>query len=112
MLRLPSEVKPVFLGRLQETYPDRARKVVGAIREMRGGALYVSEFGKRGEGEGARWDAIDQLFALTCRKLGLGCGEEGHAGSEYTSKPPAPEETTFRRPGDQLALFREAPPKL
>lgn len=95
MLRLPSEVKPVFLGRLQQDFPDRAKKVENAVREMRGGALYVSEFGRRGVGQGARWDAIEDLFDLTCRKLGL----NDHRGHEE-ERP-----TTFRRPGDQLTLF-------
>ena len=100
MLRLPLEVKPVFLGRLQESFPDRAAKVEHAVREMRGGALYVSEFGKRGVGQGARWDAIEQLFDLTCRKLGLNEAAEDRMGGGDTEAP-----TTFRRPGDQLDLF-------
>ena len=97
MLRLPLEVKPVFLGRLQQAFPDRAQKVENAVREMRGGALYVSEFGKRGVGQGARWDAIEQLFDLTCRKLGL---NEHRDSDDEVEKP-----TTFRRPGDQMKLF-------
>lgn len=100
MLRLPSEVKPVFLGRLQQDFPDRAKKVENAVREMRGGELYVSEFGKRGVGEGARWEAIAQLFDLTCRKLGLNAGREDRMGDDKDDRP-----TTFRRPGDQLRLF-------
>ena len=100
MLRLPSEVKPVFLGRLQQEFPDRAKKVENAVREMRGGELYVSEFGKRGVGEGARWDAIERLFDLTCKKLGLDAGREDRMGDDQDDRA-----TTFRRPGDQLRLF-------
>lgn len=100
MLRLPAEVKPVFLGRLQQAFPDRAKKVENAVREMRGGALYVSEFGKRGVGEGARWDAIEQLFDLTCKKLGLNAMSEDRMGDDKDERP-----TTFRRPGAQLSLF-------
>ncbi len=97
LLRLPAEVKPVFLGRLRETDPGRASKVENAVREMRGGALYRSAFGARGVGEGARWDAIDWLFERTCRRLGLETGErsDGEDGAP----------TTFRRPGDPFGLF-------
>lgn len=102
MLRLPSEVKPVFLGRLQQEFPDRAQKVENAVREMRGGELYVSAFGKRGVGAGARWDAIEALFDLTCRRLGLNAGPEDEMGHGQEGRD-AP--TTFRRPGDQLKLF-------
>ena len=71
MLRLPAEVKPVFLQRLEQAYPDRAQKVVNAVREMRGGALYNNAFHQRGKGSGQRWDAIEWLFDLTCKKLGM-----------------------------------------
>jgi DNA repair photolyase len=98
MLRLPAEVKPVFLGRLQEEFPDRAKKVVGGIRDMRGGALYQNGFGSRMEGTGARWDAVEALFDITCRRLGLNLRDENEIEG-------ADEPTTFRRPGDQLSLF-------
>ena len=99
MLRLPLEVKPVFIGRLQEEYPERANKVLNGVRDMRGGALYRSEFNKRGVGEGARWDAIESLFDITCKKVGLNLRDE----DEMDEEDEAP--TTFRRPGDQLSLF-------
>jgi DNA repair photolyase len=99
MLRLPAEVKPVFIERLKEAYPDRAEKVVNAIKEMRDGALYNSEFGKRGKGSGQRWEAIQWLFDLTCKKLNLNQHEENDDS--------CPRSTTFRRPGEQrqLTLF-------
>lgn len=71
MLRLPAEVKPVFIKRLAENYPDRAKKVEHQIRLMRGGKLYNSQWGKRHSGEGPRWDAIKFLFNRTCKELGL-----------------------------------------
>jgi DNA repair photolyase len=71
LLRLPAEVKAVFLTRLKEHYPDRYDKVVHQIRLMRGGKLYNSEWGKRHSGDGPRWDAIRFLFKQTCKELGL-----------------------------------------
>ncbi|HEX5135619.1 MAG TPA: PA0069 family radical SAM protein [Planctomycetota bacterium] len=90
-LRLPLEVKDVFLARLEEAYPDRYRKVVNAIREMRCGALNEGRPGARMTGHGARWAAIEDLFALHCRRLGLSTGA------------PAPPPTTAR--AGQMELF-------
>jgi DNA repair photolyase len=98
LLRLPSEVKPVFFDRLQETHPDRVGKVVSAIGQMHDGKLYDSRFGERGKGSGPRWKAIEFLFDSTCRKLGLNA--RGGMDSEREDVP-----ATFRRPGDQQTLF-------
>lgn len=96
LLRLPSEVKDVFFGRLAEEYPDRVQKVIHGMEAMNEGKLYRSEFGQRGRGEGPRWQAIEWLFRTTCKKLGLNTREEGEDE----------EPTTFRRPGgEQLTLF-------
>ncbi len=103
MLRLPAEVKPVFLGRLQEEYPDRANKVVNGIRDVRGGALYQNAFGSRMSGSGPRWDAVEALFDITCRRLGLNLRREEEDHWQH-------EPTTFQRPGDQLSLFGRGEP--
>ena len=71
LLRLPAEVLPVFEERLAEAFPDRRQKVWGAIREARGGKVTESRFGKRFHGEGPRWKAIEDLFQIHCRRLGL-----------------------------------------
>jgi DNA repair photolyase len=89
-LRLPAEVKDVFLPRLREAFPDRYRKVEHAIRELRGGALNEARRGARMEGRGARWAAVDDLFELQCRRLGLDAAPP--------DPPPIP-------PRGQLALF-------
>lgn len=92
LLRLPAEVKDVFLGRLREAFPHRFAKVVSAIREMRGGALYRAGFGERQIGSGRRWEAVEELFEVTCRRLGLNRESE-----------PAP--VLLHREGAQLSLF-------
>lgn len=83
MLRLPAEVAPVFEERLRAAFPLRADKVLHAVREMRGGALYASAFGARMRGEGPRWQAVRELFELTARRLGF----EGRARAEEPEKP-------------------------
>src|SRR5262249_24580661 len=94
LLRLPAEVLPVFDERLGEAFPERAAKVRSGIRELRGGKMNESSFGARMEGTGARWNAIQSLFDVHVKKLGL--------NSEHVR---APEETTYRRPSKQGRLF-------
>jgi DNA repair photolyase len=96
LLRLAAEVLPVFDQRLGEAFPERAEKVRHAVREVRGGKMNESAFGARFAGQGPRWKAIEALFDLHCRRLGLD-GER--------LLPDAPTETTFRRPSRQGMLF-------
>jgi len=71
LLRLPAEVRPVFEQRLREAFPDRADHVLSALRDTRAGRTNDPRFGSRMHGTGPRWDAISQLFSITCRRLGL-----------------------------------------
>jgi DNA repair photolyase len=99
LLRLPAEVLPVFEERLAEAFPDRAARVWSGIRQVRGGRLYDSRWGARMEGGGPRWEAIENLFAIECRRLGLNQGGE----------PRHPRTSTFRRPRAQPTLFDTQP---
>lgn len=94
MLRLPAEVAPVFEARLQEAVPLRAAKVMNAVRQIRGGRLNDSRFGRRMHGAGPRWAAIEALFRTHSRRLGF---EEGDREE--------PHRPTFRRPTAQQELF-------
>jgi len=71
LLRLPAEVLPVFTERLHAALPERAKKVESALREMRGGRMNDPRFGKRMSGAGERWNTVEQLFEITCRRLGF-----------------------------------------
>lgn len=102
VLRLPAEVKPVFFERLEAVFPGRVKKVRHAILEARNGVLYRSAFHERMRGEGERWSAIEQLFTVTCRKLGLNELAERRVGQEPSPRATA---TTFRRPGETMCLF-------
>jgi len=92
MLRLPGEVKDVFLSRVGEQFPLRLQRIVNNIKTMRNGKLYNSEFGKRFKGEGEKWEMIEALFNLTCKKLGM----NARIHTPNTTPPPKPE---------QLGLF-------
>ncbi|MGD8861586.1 MAG: PA0069 family radical SAM protein [Myxococcales bacterium] len=92
-LRLPQEVEGIFRARLRQALPLRADKVDSALMQIRGGKWNESRFGARMRGQGPRWQAIEDLFELTCKKLGL--------GTDRTEARP----DTFERPTDQLMLF-------
>jgi len=94
-LRLPGSVRAVFLERLQRDLPLRADRVIGRLRDVRGGGLSDPRFGHRQRGEGPYAAAIEALFASTVKRLGL----NGDA------REPRP--TTFQRPSErrQLTLF-------
>jgi DNA repair photolyase len=93
-LRLPYAVKELFERWLEDHFPDRKQKVLGRIRDLRGGKLNDPRFGSRLRGEGIFAGEIGALFAIACRRAGLGDGRV-----ELST-------AAFRRPrGPQLALF-------
>jgi DNA repair photolyase len=94
LVRLPRELREVFVERVREAIPGRAKRIESALIELRGGRASDSEFGARMVGSGPRWEAFSKLFDSACRKLGLNEGE---------SEPPEP--TTFRRVTRQQSLF-------
>jgi DNA repair photolyase len=94
VVRLPYAVKELFENWLEEHFPDRKKKVLNRIREMRGGKLNDPNFGSRMKGEGVFAEQIRSMFKLACRKAGIGEG-----GPELST-------AAFRRPaGAQLSLF-------
>ncbi|MFT3973250.1 MAG: PA0069 family radical SAM protein [Amaricoccus sp.] len=74
VLRLPREVGPLFRAWLEEHYPDRARRVMGLVREMHGGRDYDPAWGRRMKGEGVVAELIGRRFAAACARLGLNRG--------------------------------------
>ena len=98
LLRLSGSVEPVFLERMAEAFPDRVKKIVNRIRDVRGGKLSEGGFFARHSGHGQHWQMIERLFEVGCR----------HAGFPERRQEPVP--MTFRRPGGaQLSLFQEMP---
>jgi DNA repair photolyase len=79
---------------LEEHFPDRKKKVLNRIREMRGGKLNDSNFGSRMKGEGVFAEQIKSMFKLACRRFGMEFGAHELSTS------------AFRRPSEaQLSLF-------
>jgi len=71
-LRLPHEVAPLFREWLAVHYPERAAKVMGIVREMRGGRDNDPNFHSRFNPRGVWADLIRARFAVACRKAGIG----------------------------------------
>lgn len=71
LLRLPHAVASLFEDWLTAHFPDRAGKVLGRVRGMRGGKLYDSRFKSRMRGEGEYAEQISALFQVTSEKLKL-----------------------------------------
>jgi DNA repair photolyase len=93
MLRLPYGVKDVFAEWLKQNFPEKLERILGTIREVRGGKLYVSDFGTRMRGEGPYADQISQMFHVFRERLGFGVRTH-ELSTEH-----------FRRPGErQLTL--------
>jgi DNA repair photolyase len=95
-LRLPLEVADLFKGWLETTFPDRAQRVMGRVRELHGGRDYDPAFGKRMTGQGLWADLIRKRADLARKRLGL-AGGMAQLRTDLFCPPP--------RAGDQLALL-------
>jgi DNA repair photolyase len=99
ILRLPHGVGDLFAEWLGQHYPDRKEKILGRVRDLRGGELNDTRFGTRMKGEGVLAESIADLFAVARQKAGL------------VRKAPPMSTAAFRRPADSLqpTLFDDVP---
>ncbi len=70
LLRLPYQLKDIFLDWLDRHMPDRAGRIGSLIRQTRGGKLYNAA-NKRGRGTGHVATQIAQVFDVFTRRYGL-----------------------------------------
>lgn len=106
VLRLPWEVAPLFKEWLAAHFPDRADRVMGRVREMRGGKDYESAFGQRMKGEGPWADLMKQRFQKAVKRLGL--NERTRGILDFTQfRAPTPVKAVRGEPAasPQLNLF-------
>lgn len=96
MLRLPLEVKTLFREWLAEVEPNRAKRVMDHINDMRGGKDNVSDWGQRQRGTGPYADLIAMRFEKAAKRIGF---NNSRITSDISQFRPPP------RAGDQLALF-------
>ena len=71
LLRLPLEVRDLFVQWLQQHYPLRAEHVMHRVQEMRGGKDYDPNFATRMKGSGLFADLLKQRFAVALKRCGL-----------------------------------------
>jgi DNA repair photolyase len=95
-LRLPLEIKDLFREWLESDHPDRARRVLSLIRQMRGGKDYDAQWGKRMRGEGPLAELISARFKAAQKRFGL---ERRWGPLDLTQFQVPP------KPGDQIDLF-------
>src|SRR5262249_6887364 len=74
LLRLPYGVGPLFEDWLERHFPQRKQRVLGRLRELRGGRLNDSRFGVRMRGEGPLAESIRDFFRLCRTRVGLDRG--------------------------------------
>lgn len=96
LLRLPLEVRDLFLGWLQQHFPLRADRVMSVLRDARGGKDNDPRFGLRMQGNGPYATLLRQRMARACRQHGLS-SREASLRKDLFQRP--------RIPGLQMGLF-------
>ncbi|HZJ15763.1 MAG TPA: PA0069 family radical SAM protein, partial [Chthoniobacteraceae bacterium] len=102
ILRLPLAVAPIFEQWLETHRPGHKDKVLGRIRELRGGQLNDPRFGSRMRGEGSLAAEIKAFFDMARRKAGLASRKRvmERAVAQLST-------AAFRVPTAQMSLFEE-----
>lgn len=71
LLRLPLEVKQLFVDWLEAHFPLKAAHVMSIVAASRGGKAYDAAFGTRMTGTGQFAQLLQKRFNLACKRLGL-----------------------------------------
>jgi len=71
LLRLPHQLKALFLDWLRRCAPERAGRVESLLRQARGGGLYDATPDRRRRGTGAHAAQLDTMFKVYARRHGL-----------------------------------------
>jgi DNA repair photolyase len=93
MLRLPHAVAPLFEAWLGRHFPDRQKKVLDRIRDVRDGRLNDPNFGSRMRGAGPFAELVEEVFTKARDRTGI-----PRRGSRLST-------AAFRRPTNQPSLF-------
>ncbi len=96
MLRLPLEIRDLFVEWLQAHYPLRAKHVMSLVQQVRGGRDNDSAFGSRMRGTGMFAELIRQRFDVARRRHNLNARDLAPDTSSFAVPRPA---------GGQLSLF-------
>jgi DNA repair photolyase len=96
VMRLPFEIKDLFVQWLEEHAPGKAKHVLSLVREVRDGRLNDPEFGSRMRGTGPYAELIAKRFRLACSRLGFNKHDWSLDLTKFSPPPAA---------GDQLRLL-------
>src|ERR1700709_1480768 len=69
IVRLNGSIAELFTDWVHKAFPDRAEKVLNAIRACHDGNLNYSEFGRRMSGDGEVAKSIHQLYRMACNRF-------------------------------------------
>jgi len=75
LLRLPLEIKDLFVEWLEAHAPDRAKHVMSLVQQTRGGKAYDAGFGTRMRGTGEYAALLKKRFEVASRRLGYSSTE-------------------------------------
>jgi DNA repair photolyase len=89
LLRLPLEVRDLFVQWLQRHYPLRAEHVMHRVQEMRGGKDYDPNFATRMKGSGLFATLLAQRFQIALKRYGLQKVSKLVDVSQFTPPRPA-----------------------
>ncbi len=110
LLRLPHQIKALFLDWLARCYPERANHVESLMRQVRGGALYDPAFGVRQRGRGPIAAQINSLFDAFSKRCGLDGTLAPLNGAAFRRPAGAEEPNLSAGRMMQLSLFGQAAP--
>jgi DNA repair photolyase len=96
VMRLPFEIKDLFVQWLDAHAPGKAKHVLSLVRQVRDGKLNDPNFGTRMRGTGTYAELIAKRHRLACERLGFNRNDWSLDLSRF-KPPPAP--------GDQLRLL-------
>lgn len=104
LLRLPLEVRDLFVDWLNYHHPDKASHVMQLVRDTRGGRDYQNAWGIRQRGTGDYAGLIAQRFSRARRRHGLEVRQSDLDTSQFVA-PDAP--VSKKSPPDtrQMSLF-------
>jgi DNA repair photolyase len=99
LLRLPHELRDLFIEWLERVMPERARHVLSLIRDTRAGALNDSKFGQRFTGTGPYAALLAQRFNRAVKQNNLATVWPALDCGQFVCPVPAPPDAR------QLSLF-------
>jgi DNA repair photolyase len=95
LMRLPMEVRDLFVEWIEARYPAKAKHVLSMIRQQRDGQLNDAQWGRRMRGQGEYARLLATRFAIARKRLAFP-GKAGRLDTSLFAPPP--------KAGDQLKL--------